>query len=382
MSKYDKLRKEKDEAVRSIKFETEILHRVAEESNRVANVAKNADLIISNLDKQFESVTKLDSVDVKFLFFATALQCIRQYALTDFERRVSDKEGAKNTFGHTEEHSDRFHKWYNPTLEEIITNPVPFDTNFGGKNFDLGIGGGFTHRAKTLGHDPLLGWIFGTANIATSTMTTWDMQSFHIKTDYTSRGDARDKITNRANTGKVLYYTKEKLFNSGPEGKQIVGTSLIKEAIHLKSDINTYAGLPLPIISTISPDFAKQLADYGLDMGNVLNVSKQAAYAVLINTIISMIHYLFFDKTKNSPSTYEIKTRKILSYSNLIASSSNVIFVAANAVMGNEQALQKFDVGGLIVTLYRLITDSKFIQKIKQEFLEETWNKKVLGNEF
>ena len=96
-------------------------------------------------------------------------------------QRGDDKTAAKNTKGHNVEHSNRVHRLYNPSINEIITNPVPFDAIYGGKDYGLGIGGGFTHRAKTIGHDPLLGWIFGTMNIATSTVTVSDgLQSFHV----------------------------------------------------------------------------------------------------------------------------------------------------------------------------------------------------------
>lgn len=359
------------------------IQTIADESKRVSSVAHNARQIFDDLDAEFESQTGLNGIDVTFLFFATALQCVRQYVLTDFKDRVDDKTGAKNTKGKTEEHSNRSHKWYNPSIDEIITNPVPFDTNFGGKDFDLGIGGGFTHRAKTLGHDPLLGWVFGTANIATSTLTTWTFQSYHVKTGYISNLQARDKITNNADTSKVLYYTKEKLLNNGIEGKTIIGTSLLKEAIHLKSDIGTFAGLPLPVVSSISPDFARTLADYGIDMGNVLTVGKQMSYSILINTLIAMIHGLFFDKSKYSSwSLYEVKTRKILSYSNLIASASNILYVAISAYFGNENAIKKLDVGGLIITLYRLVSDYNFIKKVKEEFIFGGFNKMIQGEEY
>lgn len=53
-----------------------------------------------------------------------------------------------------------------------------------------------------------------------------------------------------------------------------VGASLNKGAIHLKSDIGSIAGLPLPIVSTISLEAAQRLAKYGLDTGNVLNIMK------------------------------------------------------------------------------------------------------------
>ncbi|WP_058953073.1 hypothetical protein [Clostridium tyrobutyricum] len=378
----DELRKRRKEISSRSDKTLKNMDTISYESFRVAEVAHNSKEIINNLDFEFKRQTGLNGLDVKFLFFATALQCIRQYLITQFNERVDDKIGAKNVKGNYEEHSNRAHRWYKPSLDEIITNPVPFDTNFGSRDFDLGIGGGFTHRSKTLGHDPVLGWIFGTMNIVTSTMTTWDFQSYHIKTGQTVRGDARDKIINKAETSKVIYYTKERFF-SGNEGRAAVATALIKEAIHLKSDVNTFAGLPLPIISSISPEFSRHLADYGLDMGNALNVGKQASYAALINSIVAMIHGLFYDKSKyDSWSVYGVKTRKILSYSNVIASASNIIYVAVSVYLGNESALKKLDIGGLIVTIYRLLSDSKFIREVKEEFVFGGFNKLIQGEEY
>jgi hypothetical protein len=40
-----------------------------------------------------------------------------------------------------------------------------------------------------------------------------------------------------------------------------------------------------------------------------------------------------------------------------------------SAAFGNEAAFRKLDIGGFMVTLYRLITDAAFIQKIKEEFV-------------
>ena len=183
-------------------------------------------------------------MDITFLFFATALQCVRQYVIGKITQRVGDQEAAKNTKGHTTEHSDRHHRLYNPSLEEIISNPVPFDAIFGSKDFGLGIGGGFNHRAKTLGHDPLLGWVFGTMNIATSTVTVSEgFRTFHVLTGVTANGSLRDKISKNADTTKALNVTKSKLLSDDPQGKLIIGTSLIKEAIHLKSDIYSTASI-------------------------------------------------------------------------------------------------------------------------------------------
>ena len=70
---------------------------------------------------------------------------------------------------------------------------------------------------------------------------------------------------------------------------------------------------------------------------------------------------------------YEVKTRKILSYSNLIASSSNL------AVVSITKDMKLLDLGGLGVTIYRLITDKKFIRQIKEEFIFGNYRDLIMG---
>lgn len=342
------------------------------ETERVESVAHNAESILDDLDAQFEEKTGLTKIDVTFLFFAVALQIARQYLVTKFPNRLNDQEAANNTFGHKEEHSDRTHRLYNPSLEEIITNPVPFDANIGA-NGALSGGGKLGHRVTTLGHDPVLGLIFGTANIATSTLTNYKLQSFHIKTSDLNR----DYFANKARTDLVFWYAGDKLFKQGFAGKKIMVTSLIKEIIHLKTDLDTKNSLPLPLISLYNPKLASNLADYGIDMSNVVNVGKQIALASFINWLISTIHGLFYfiDENQTERSLYEVRTRKILMYSNVIASVSNL------AVVGITKNLKLLDVGGLIVTLHRIYTDQIFIRNVKREFVLGEFNKLIEGEE-
>lgn len=339
------------------------------ETIRVRNIVENTKEVLDDLDEQFRIKTGLTQIDTIFLFTAIGLQIARQYLLTKFPQRLDDQSAAKSTFGHFEEHSDRHHRLYNPSLNEIITNPVPFDANIGA-NGALSGGGKMGHRVTAIGHDPILGLIFGTANIATSTLTTNKMESFHI---YTS--DSRDYFKNHARTDLVLGYTMDKMLNKSIEGKTIVAVSLIKEIIHLKSDINTKNSLPIPLISTIDPKIASNLASYGFDMANILTVGKQASYAMFINSVIAMIHGLFYDgSTPKDRKLFEVRTRKILSYSNLIASSSNLAVVAVTRDFHN------LDLGGLAVTIYRLITDSNFIKKVKEEFIFGNYKELIMGN--
>jgi hypothetical protein len=345
------------------------------ESTRVGTVAHDTTIIIKDLDEEFSSLTKLDKRDVLFLFIATALQCVRQYVLTDFKPKVDHNVAAE---GVNKYHSDRSHRWYNPSLQEVWANPVPFDTTFGSRDIGAGIGG--DHRAKTLGHDPLWGWIFGTANIATSTLTDWKLNSYHVKTGYNALGHNLDKLTNHADTIKIFEHTFSKLLDNKFEGQVIIGASLLKEAEHLKSDIKSHYGLTFPGVLAMSPKFARELSDYGIDTADLLNVATQVSMAGLINTLIAMVHRLFYNESKFSNiSNYEVKTRKILSYSNTIASVSNVIYVAVSSYLGNTGTVKKLDVGGFLVTIYRLILDYNFINKVKQEFIYDKFDLLIRG---
>ena len=77
-----------------------------------------------------------------------------------------------------------------------------------------------------------------------------------------------------------------------------------------------------------------------------------------------MIHRLYLDEEKGEEKFFEVRTRKIILYSNLIASTSNVI---ASVFLDRYDLL---DVGGMLVTITRLITDVRFICKVKDEFVQ------------
>ena len=348
------------------------LNSVANSYSRLAHITRNIDDIIMDLETQIDKATGLNKTDIKFLFFATALQCIRQYCLTDFKPPLSDQEAAKRTIGHHVEHSFRNGSLYHPTKEMIITSPVPYDAMIGSGDFDLGLSGR-NHRLKTLGHDPVLGWVFGTMNILTSTLTNNKFNSYHIRTD-----NKRDIIKMKADMGLIIKYSTDRLLNEGWEGKECVAIALAKQYIHMCSDIPTKNSLPIPIVATLSEEAAIEIAKAGINLGSVITVGKQAVGTTLINSIIAAVHG-FCNDGKTSSKLHEVKTRKIISYSNVIASTSNVIYVAMSSALGNQSAWRKFDVGGLIVTIYRLFNDKKFIKQVEEEFLRDEMYNKIIN---
>ena len=68
-----------------------------------------------------------------------------------------------------------------------------------------------------------------------------------------------------------------------------------------------------------------------------------------------------------------MRTRKIILYSNLIASTSNIIA----SVLAERYEL--LDVGGILVTISRLITDVRFICKVKDEFIQSKIDQQFEG---
>lgn len=349
------------------------------EAARIESVCWDASEIYDAYCQEFTAKTKLAKLDWGFLFLATALQMLRQYLLTSFPERLDDQAGARVVEGEdaiAKEVADRkanprAHSYYNPSIEEILCQPVPFDANVGSDGALKG-GGSLGHRAMTPGHDPVVGLVIGTANIATSTLTNWRFESWHIKSGKRKNGGMQDVFGNRANTAKVLSTTIDKLINQGVEGKQKVALALGKEIVHLRSDVNTKNGLPLPTVGALSPKLASQLAEYGADFSNVLTVGKQAAVAVAINTIIAMAHGLFYDPSLDGDiKLYKVRTEKILIYSNAIASLSNAMVVWATRNVRN------LDLGGYAVALGKLVTGVDFIERVRKGFIEGEFEKLI-----
>ena len=315
---------------------------------------ENAYKHVKEIDKEFEKKTGLRKKDFVFLTVAIALQCTRQYVLDPWIKKQRIAAGSNDEKGRKDNAESG---WYYVKAEKILTNRVPFDVQRYGSNASIQnfLKGG-DHRLMTLGHDPILGWIFGTTNIMTGTVTRRDFISAHVKCI-----DNENKIHSLADTMKVFKSVFERMSEKGEDGKLALGSAIVREAIHIKSDINTKRSLPLPGIGALSPELGNKLAKYGIDTASV---GTEITLSCFINMLISMIHRMCFDENKDEKEFYEVRTRKIILYSNLIASTSNVI------ASGITKKYDLLDVGGILVTITRLITDVRFICKVKDEFVQ------------
>lgn len=364
------------------------MNTIACESSRVSNIAHNSREILGNLDREFESQTGLKGADIDFLFFATGLQCARIFLINNLTKIEKAGYGNRNEdFLH--DFQDRIlNKFdnnvvseaqpYKAPLNQIISiRGVPYDaTSYLNENYKLFKGA--NHRFSTLGHDPVLGFVFGTANILTNTITCINkpiVTTNHVVYDMNFKNP---RIGQFASSIKIFEETVKRL----KDDKKSVVAAIIKQAIHISTDMYTTCGIQLPAANLIlSKDKVEELTKFS-SIGDIIKGGVSADLAELINTIISTIHGLLYDETKDhSIDVYSVKTKKIVLYSNVIASTSNVIWVGGNIMSGNEAAVKDLDVGGLIITLNRIMNDTKFIRELKEEFVFGGFKNMIRGEQ-
>ncbi len=345
------------------------LTQVQDEYLRVTQFSGQAGYVIDQLDRQFREKTKLSGSDTVFLFLCVALQCARQYLLTNDKLRLQDQGSVKSNV-----RGDRFmHSMYDGTIgnfappqwEDVLFQGVPYDaTKLGPHIADTGLAG-TTHRYRTLGHDPVLGWIFGTANIMTNSLTKSDIiTTYQVSDGFIIR---HYPLGTMGMLNKAAEYAQR--------DPMLLAASTARQAIHFGSDYFTKQGLPIPLIATVNNDVAKTMITKGhIDMWSV---TRGAVLSALINQLIATIHRLFYNEGRDGTrSMYEVRTRKILSYSNAMATGSNILVTAFT------KDLTKLDVGGALVTLYRIVSDYKFIHEIKRDFLKNEFYNIVVGEDY
>ncbi len=293
---------------------------------------------------EFKAKTSLTDLDISILIAAACLQTLR-WALIDNSSFRFDQ-------------ASKADKVLTPKpIEKMLNLQVPYDAiqrtdafKYQNGNVSTGLSG-TTHRYLTLGHDPLAGWIFGTMNILTDTLTKNDIPSF---TSY--------RVENQVIMGRthIITIAKESIdvIQQAPEALPI---AFLKQAVHYSTDVFTKMGLPIPILNTISPETSKILMGKDVNI-DFYSVTRGVALSMLINKLVEYFHRLYYAQTEDY-KLYDVRTRKILMYSNTLSSIINVGYVAGTS------NFTKLDVGGILVTLWRIFNDERVINKIKTDFI-------------
>ncbi len=336
--------------------------------------------IIDDAERELKSLTSIfNKKDMTFFVF-TLLLFGGYKGLIKILREMKDTELARKTPFHKEEHSNRSNNRYYCSRGEIVTNPVPFDAIhrtqdtkwFSSLNGGIPGFNGFNHRTKALGHDPLLGLIFGTANIMTSTITRCDLCSWHVITHGHERAYKSgsktillDSIAEPASTINIFTSIVERLSTEGKDGWMTLGCALLKEIVHLFSDINSRQSLPFPVISVFNEKLARKLSLYGLNFGTIA----QGGFAsMIINFVVAFLHRLCKSEDEDE-KMYKIRTQKIIMYANTLSIFSDIAYTIFLAYIGDKNALRKFDLGGALVGCYQICHSVCIIKAIEAEFI-------------
>jgi hypothetical protein len=213
------------------------------------------------------------------------------------------------------------------TPEEIHAlekrNWVPYDpSNSRGLNQTVEGLGARTHRYQSLGHDPLLGFIFGTLDILKGKFTAIDKH------------------------GKLI------IQNVDTSGRDIAGMNIFEALArvfgHLKSDISTPAGLPAPLMPLLQFLQKGSIGQGGYTIGEVSRMMYRQGYdfshflAMSIPTLLIevIVRISYFAKRmteghgiKNSlpfdtPGNKKPKLQTMLFSAHLIATAANAGKVA------------------------------------------------------
>lgn len=334
---------------------------------------------LNTIEEQFSRKTSIvNKTDLSFLAIATALQVAKSLVFP----YIAEKFDYGKSFDPSErlEHNDKTiekaHKDANDNFRDkhmekhgtghwinILYQTVPYDITKGSKDLGINMGGKY-HRMYTLGHDPILGWIFGTANILTDCIT---FNNFH--TNRISRVDPITGAKKMVITPEVVFLGRmfAECYDEVKADPLNLPAALFAQAQHLKSDEFTKLGLPVPILSSINQNFASKLYSENYDAlcfaRDAKIVGASFVISKIFDMIISLLHGLF-RKDSEDKDLYEVRSRKILLISNAIASTSTIINAS---ITSNPKNL---DIGSLLNTVTRLFTDVRFILKIKQEFIE------------
>ena len=442
----EELRKARIELTERTEQHLSEMNNIISETERVADVAHNSKQILNEIDARFEEVTGLNEKDVAFLCMATMLQALRWVLLPELKtpnieeltpsieksERLGPNErnhiggvydGKKSGAEYERDALEKYKEKYIDKVSdskdefygrknkfrswiEILTQPVPYDAmNAMDKKFIPNIAElnkqspngaynniyGKNHHVATLGHDPILGWIFGTANIMTNTVSFVDFQSFDVVQGHKIKSLGAFEVSRELlfsdqaidySSPRNLISIFEECVMSTQEDYKRIAAAVVREAIHLASDKYCIEGLPIPILSTINPEKAQELIEQGwnslefktLLKDDIKQIGVSAILAVLINVIIEAI-YLFCLESDDDINIRRVKVKKIQSISEIISSSSNVLYVALT------ENVAKLDIGGIGVSMLSLLNSQDFIAKVKQEYIGSNYKLLILGDD-
>ena len=185
---------------------------------------KNNQVAIRALNEDYNNIHKLDKIDITICSAAGILGAVIDILLVGIPQKTPEglKGGPLANYVR-----DWFNKRFPEEEMEKLANSkvskVSFDAQDNRHTTEYVTGlSAYYHRLLSLGHDPILGLIFGVYDILTGKMTTIDK------------------------TGKIVSQVME---NYADRKESDIFSAIAKQIIHFKSDITTSMGLPAPVMA-------------------------------------------------------------------------------------------------------------------------------------
>lgn len=337
---------------------------------------------LDKINQEFSARTSIiNKTDLSFLALATAIQVTKALITPLISSKFGYGESfdADNRLDHNDKSIENAHRQANATYKEkhekshgtgqwinLLYQTPPYDTTVGSPNIGKNMEGKY-HRIHTLGHDPMLGWIFGTANILTDIITLNDFSCYRVLRK------PKLHITQTRVTNLTMFREAREMIKADSLN---LPAAIFAQKQHLKSDVYTKCGLPIPLLEAFTPELAGKLYKSQYDAlcfaRDLKIIGVSAMITMLFDMIIGLVHGLYYNpKEEPQRDLYEVRTRKILLISNTIASTSSVIF---SSITSNPKNL---DIGMLLATVVHLFSDVRFIARIKEEFIENELTKQI-----
>lgn len=183
--------------------------------------------VIKYLNEDFNMVHRLDKFDVTISAVAGILGAAIDILLVGIPKKTPEGLKGGPLSNYVRDWFDQ--KFPEEEMEKLANSKiskVSFDAQDNRHTTEYVAGlSAYYHRLLSLGHDPLLGLIFGVYDIMTGKMTTIDK------------------------TGKIVSQVME---NYADRKESDIFVAIAKQIIHFKSDITTSMGLPAPLMSLFS----------------------------------------------------------------------------------------------------------------------------------
>lgn len=176
--------------------------------------------IIKRLNAEYNEIHRLDKYDVMIAALAGIVSGVVDILLVGIPEKTKDGLKAGPLSNYIRDYFDN--KYCSKELEKLAESKVPYDAQ-DNRHTRINVEGlsAYYHRLLSLGHDPLLGFVIGVADILSGRMTTID-KAGHIASQ------------------AIDIYADRREAN--------IFAALAKQILHFKSDINTSMGLPAPLM--------------------------------------------------------------------------------------------------------------------------------------